>query len=660
MNTKRTDKHRRASKLIAVMLTGMVALPCTLQGGSVLAQTISPSQYQTDSRIRVNSIGFLPNSDKKATIATSSTDFYLVKDTGDVVFTGRTTSMSSSDTSEQVYIADFSSVSDEGTYFIAVPGVGKSVNFKIAKDVYNDAFKSTMLGMYLTRCGESVSATFNGQTFSHAACHKDDGYLDYITGQHTKKEGTGGWHDAGDFNKYIVNAGISVAQMGFAWEQFKDQLEGVKLTMPESSNSMPDYLDEIKYEMDWVLKMQYPDGSGKVSHKLSTTDFCAFIMPESENDPRYYTSWGSAATADFVGMAAMSARIFKPYDAAYSQKCLDAAKLSYACLKSNPGNVSPDLSKFKTGDYNTTDSDDRLWAAAEMWETTGDASYLSDFESAAGSVNPKVAVDFDWGSVANLGMYTYLLSDRTGKNQSLYNSIKTDLLSAADSAVKSRNSNAYGRPLTSYYWGCNGAVARQTMLLQIANKLSPKSDYINTSLDAIGHLFGRNYYDRSYVTGVGINPPMHPHDRRSGGDSITQPWPGQLVGGGWPTGKDWQDVQDDYKTNEIAINWDTALIYALAGFYNSGNISTPTPTPPPTSTPTPPATVIYGDVDGNGKVNSADLSYVKKYILETIDSFPSANGELAADVNRDGKINSSDYSYIKKYILGLVTKLPPN
>jgi hypothetical protein len=107
------------------------------------------------------------------------------------------------------------------------------------------------------------------------------------------------------------------------------------------------------------------------------------------------------------------------------------------------------------------------------------------------------------------------------------------------------------------------------MVLQIANLLSPKSDYISAALDAIAFLFGRNSYCRSFVTGIGINPPMNPHDRRSGGDNIKEPWPGYLVGGSWPGAKSWTDVQDDYETNEIAINWQGALVFALAGFVNT-------------------------------------------------------------------------------------------
>jgi len=104
------------------------------------------------------------------------------------------------------------------------------------------------------------------------------------------------------------------------------------------------------------------------------------------------------------------------------------------------------------------------------------------------------------------------------------------------------------------------------MLLQVANQLSPKAEYLDCCVAQIAHLFGRNYYGRSFVTGEGKDPPLHPHHRPSGADSIERPFPGLLVGGAQPSFSSWQDDEEDYTTNEVAINWNGALAYALAGF----------------------------------------------------------------------------------------------
>ena len=205
-----------------------------------------------------------------------------------------------------------------------------------------------------------------------------------------------------------------------------------------------------------------------------------------------------------------------------------------------------------------------------MWQTTGAAPYLKDFESRARTGGKKIDRQCGWGNVKNLAMYTYLLSRRDGRDPALVADARRDLLDVASDIVKTRDAHGYARPLgTVYFWGCNGDVAQQVQSLQVANALAPDRKYVDTSLDAIGHVLGRNCYGRSFVTGVGQSPPMHPHDRRSGADKIVDPWPGYLVGGGWPKATDWHDDQADYRTNEIAINWNATLIYALAGFVDT-------------------------------------------------------------------------------------------
>lgn len=517
--------------------------------------------------IRLNTVGYPPSAKKKASIATPCTNFAVVriKDGSKPLEGAATGPVLNVDTQEQLYTADFSALKEAGEFQLDVPGVGKSAAFRVAQDVYQRPFYTVTRGMYLWRCGTAVSGTHNGQTFAHAACHTNDAWLDSVTGQHERKDSTKGWHDAGDYNKYVVNASVTVGAMFRAWEDFGPALRKVRLDLPESGGKLPDFLGELRWETDWLLTMQFPDGS--VSHKVSTKRFGGFILPEFEKEERYFTPWSSAATADLVAMLAQAARNFRPYDDAYADHCLAAARKSYAFLKASPTNHAADLRGFSTGGYGTRDPDERLWAAAEMWETTGEAEVLQDLEARVKSAQGRVDLDFDWGEVRNLGLFTYLASKRPGRDEALLNQVRENLLASADGIVKTRNGHGYGRPLGSrYYWGCNGSVARQTLILQAAHRLSPKPEYRETALDALNHLFGRNCYGRSFVTGLGYRPPLHPHDRRSGGDNVDDPWPGYLIGGPHPRATGWQDLQSDYRANEIAINWNSALIYALAAF----------------------------------------------------------------------------------------------
>jgi endoglucanase len=547
-----------------------VVLLSTLFGCHHVETVSKPQDNLTEvsSDIRLNSLGYLPAAKKQATIISQCSKF-TVKKAGNrkTVYSGKASGpFVQRDVNQTVWIADFSDVNKPGKYFLEAPGVGRSYEFEIGDKVYDFALYTAMRAFYLWRCGTAVEGDFNGNHYSHAACHMDDAWLDYVGEPNSKRDGTGGWHDAGDYNKYVVNAAITVGTLFLAWDHYQSRLKDLSLDIPDTAPGYPDFLKEIKWEIDWLLKMQYPDGSGRVYHKLSALTFCDFIMPENEKDKRYYAEWSSAATADFVAMMAMAARYFKPYDPNYAQKCLAAAKVSYDFLRNNRENKMSPREPFRTGGYPTTDFDDRLWAAAEMLETTGDERYRRDFEWPAGSQDDKISLYWDWGDVKNLGMFTYLLSRRQGKRDSIVDDIRRDLLTTADLLVAKAKKDVYGRPLADEYrWGCNGAVAREVLTLMVADRVSPNPDYVNTALDAIGHLFGRNFYGRSYVTGLGHLPPVNPHDRRSGADRIKEPWPGYIVGGGHSP-RDWEDVTESARTNEIAINWQAALVYALAGF----------------------------------------------------------------------------------------------
>ena len=524
--------------------------------------------------IRLNTVGYLPRAEKRASIAVPGTNFTVIRlADNSTVFTGKITGpVLNPDTQEQLGIADFSKLKKPGDYQLVVPGMGRSAPFRIAQDVYHEPYYVVMRGFYLWRCGTAVSATCHGETFSHAACHTNDAWLDHVGGGHTNKDGTKGWHDAGDYNKYTVNAGVTVGSLFRAWEDFGPQLRKVRLDLPESGGELPDFLAEIKWEMDWLLTMQAPDGS--VYHKLSTLSFGGFMPPERETTDRYFTPWGSEATADFAAMTAQAARIFQPYDPAYAHRCLQAAQLSCQFLKTHPEYHQADQTGFTTGGYEINQPNhrlngfpqNRLWAAAELWETTGSSDALLDLETRVKAINGQLDSDFDWDENKNLGLITYLFSSRPGRDPALVKLVRGNLLSVADDIVQTAGRDGYERPLGSrYYWGCNGGVARQAIILMAADRLSPgKPDYRATCLDALNHLLGRNGYGRSFVTGIGFHPPLHPHDRRDTGDHLNDPWPGYLVGGPHPKATDWHDEQADFKTNEIAINWNAALVYALA------------------------------------------------------------------------------------------------
>lgn len=542
---------------------GKLAYAVTTVIGGLL---LSCSGVKTTDAIKMNSLGFGADAVKKASVIKNKSVPFQVKRTSDksVVYEGVLSEpVFQEDVSETVCVADFSEMKDTGDFYIEIDGIGKSNVFEVSNTVYDSLYVAAMRAFYLWRCGMSVECDFCGEHYSTEACHLDDGRLDYVGVPGGRRDGTGGWHDAGDYGKYTVNAGITLGTLFYAWEHFGDKLNRFDLDIPETSD-MPYFLQELKWETDFILKMQYSDGTGRVSHKLTRIEFSGLVMPSDDDGTRYFSDWSTASVADFIAIMSMASRCFKPYDAEYSAKCLDAARVSYDFLITEPREKTFEQGDFKTGGYITEGDDCRIWAAAEMWETTGEERFLDDLERLIVNGNVYADVVWDWTDVENLGLYTYVLSEREGRDFDLFNDIKNSIIKSADSIVENINTDVYGRSIGNVYsWGSNGTVARVSLNLQVANKISPNEKYDDACQAVVDHLLGRNYYGRSYVTGFGINPPMNPHDRRSMADSIVAPWPGYIVGGGH-TATDWVDDASSYSHNEIAINWQAGLVYALA------------------------------------------------------------------------------------------------
>jgi endoglucanase len=542
--------------------------------------------------VSVNSVGYMPSQLKRASYQGRSATFHLREVGGERLYTGQAVFPAAPapgggaggaagaggeggapggnvpPSMGNVLVADFTDFDEPGTYYIEVEGGGRSPEFRIARDVYDVPLDASMLGLYGQRCGVAVRLVWEGETFRHGECHLDDGDLTHSGIEHEDgeiKDGKGGWHDAGDYGKYTVNAAFSAAQMLKAWEHFRDKLENRAFAIPEEGGSVPDLLDETRFQMEWLLKMQFDDG--QVSHKLTATDFTTEIMPSVHGDRRYFTTPSTAATADLVAVLAQAARIYDEYDSDFAQQMLDAATLSLDYLSTHEEHVSAPLAKsqggvFATGTYGDGDSrDERLWAQVEYWETTGDSKLLEEIEESIGAYLPQP--NWDWPNMVNLALYTYALSERDGRDAGILETVRESILANADELVAAAAADAYGRALDEYYWGSNGLVARATMNLAVANKLEPKPEYVDTMTQQVDHLLGRNPFARSYVTGVGYFPPQAPHHRPSIADGVTPPWPGHLVGGpnGSPTS--WNDDKDDYESNEVAINWTTAMVYAL-------------------------------------------------------------------------------------------------
>ncbi len=566
-------------------VTSMAAAGCTSTGGEETPFSRCPDgsdlvngQCVALAGQGLNTVGYLPGRVKRATLHAASSAFEVRRaDDDSVALEGEVTGpFYSEDVRRDVWVADFSALEEAGKYYLVAEGAVPSPTFKVRSDVYESVFDALMLGMYGQRCGVEVSFEWGGEAFHHGACHTDPASLEKA-GLSGARDATLGWHDAGDYGKYTVNAGFSTGLMLLAFEHFTDRLSARELEIPESGDDVPDFLDEVRFNLEWMLKMQHEDGS--VAHKLDTFAFADFVMPTMDRVEQYFSDWGSAATANFAAVAARAARTYAPYDPAFAELCGAAAQASFDFVLENPSK-DPDLSSFAEQQYRTGAEDDLCWAACEMWELTGETVALEACESRIAT--SRFTDNWDWSDVRNLCMVTYATSSRGDSDRRdpvVLEAAVSSIIQSADRLVENADQDPYGLGYVGgRYWGINGIYARSVVNLQTAYRIEPKEVYLDAATQQVDHLLGRNYFGRSQVTGLGYLPPRHPHHRPSEADGTVSAWPGLLVGGGNlsreereredapPPGTSWVDSVQSFQTNEVAINWNAALIYAVAGF----------------------------------------------------------------------------------------------
>ncbi len=554
---------------------------------ALLAATAFAASPTTD--IKVDQVGYLPSKPKIALVAaaTPATDFTVRRSSDDsVVLRGKLTPPEAdADSGDHVQAADFSALHDPGQYYLDVANVGRSWNFQIAPDVYARAYYLAMRAYYGQRCGTAVDLGPEFPGYKHPACHLDGQYhaTSGETGPHPH-DGKG-WHDAGDYGRYVVNSGISTGTLLWTYEMFGPRIQKKTLNLPESGNGTPDILNEIRWNLDWMLSMQAADGG--VWHKQTSENFCAFIMPEDDKLTSYVIGTGtepfksSCATGDFAAVMAIAARVYRPFDAAFSTTALAAAKRAWVWLEKNPAVLFHNPKGILTGDYGDRDcSDEIFWAAAELWRTTGEAAYAQYFTAHApgflrsiGPANPP-----NWGNVAALGLWTYALS---GVKSPLADEIRSTSVEAADALVDRTRQSPYRHDMTTkdYNWGSNSNAANYGLQLLVANALHPDPRYVDAAAENLHYILGRNTLSLSFVTQVGEHPFQHPHHRPSASDGLAQPWPGLMSGGpnhakqdpemrtmpDLPPAKMYLDRTGSYASNEIAINWNAPLVFLLAG-----------------------------------------------------------------------------------------------
>ena len=535
--------------------------------------------------IYCNQVGYLPQG-RKTAVMTAGERFQVIRVEGSseqTVLDGTARDVGLDKASgDYVRVADFSEIRQDGGYYVQNEAGEKSHRFSIGQDVYKALQRDMTKALYYQRCGCALEAEHAGE-YTHSCCHMEDAVL--WTDRTVAKEVKGGWHDAGDFGRYISPAAVAVAHLLYAYQLFPSSFEE-SLNIPESGNGVPDVLNECRYELEWMLKMQ--DEEGGAYHKLTTERHADFVMPEEDKDQFYLFPVSSMATADYAASMALASRVYRTFDGAFADRLYDAALRAWGWLEKYPqyvGFKNPD--SCNTGEYNDDcDLDERLWAAAEMLVTTGEQKYQEKLTELLGEDLTKT--DFGWTDVSGFAALAVLTDASHKASADSVEDLRRTVLAEADRLVAVAGESGYGVAMEpeDYVWGSNMVVLNRGMLLVLAALITEQNEgYEQTALAQMDYLLGMNAVDYSYVTGHGEHAYMHPHNRPTECDNIELPMPGWVSGGpfktpadpvgierikaGTPPMKCYVDHASCYSLNEITIYWNSPAVF-VAAYFNRG------------------------------------------------------------------------------------------
>jgi endoglucanase len=558
------------NKLLLTSLAALASIGCSAQNP-----------------IRLNQVGYQPEQEKVITIDKINPQGKIVvkNGVGSIVAKPKVMRIATSPwTGEKRYLIDLSNIKKPGDYTIEM---GKhKATLHVAKDAYHDIAKGSLKLFYLIRSGIDIDKKYAG-IYARKDGHPDTKvYIHASAATANRPEGTElsspyGWYDAGDYNKYAVNSSYAIGVMQDVYEQIPEYFAQLNTNIPESDNTTPDFLDEMMFNLKWLITCQDPDDGG-IYHKLTTPHFEAFIMPDECKQKRYLVEKSVTASLDFAAVMAQASRLFegnKDYPE-FSQQAREAAIKAYDWAIKNPNafyrqnemnkKFKPEVTTGEYGDWSARD--EKFWAASELYRLTKDARYLED----AKSTFPTRFTNSSWNSVAELGLFTWIASTNKEMGERAKDMLKTyaDNLTAH---VATSNFNApYGDKAEDFGWGClGGNCCWPAIALMYADKYIAPGKYRKFALENFNYILGQNTTGYCYVTGYGTKSPMHPHHRISANDNIEQPFPGMLVGGPNPGQQDlaegiiypsknpdasYADQTESYASNEIAINWNASLV----------------------------------------------------------------------------------------------------
>lgn len=525
--------------------------------------------------IYVNQLGFFKDAIKHATIS-GCKGYELINQNEQVVLSGNVESLRfDGSAKEEIAVIDFSGITEEGTYYFKDSDGNKSYHFQIGEGIYEQISQDALKMFYFQRCGIELEEKYAGK-FGHKPCHTEP--VSVLYKEKEIVDCCGGWHDAGDYGKYTTPGAVALAHLLYAYE-FNEAAFQKEINIPESGNGIPDILNECRYELEFLLKMQKENGG--VSHKCTALLHTGFVMPEDDEPAFYQMPVSSLATADLAAICAMAGRVYEKYDAAFTKRLHVAALNAWDWLLKHPVIQFEDPAECRTGAYDDCcDADERLWAAVEIYRLTRNDVCLEVINQIFEMRLSLTALG--WKDVGGLAALAALTAKEGTFDDYITERFKNGWMDEADRLVRVAESSDFDLAMHPYDfgWGSNMIVLTNAMVLCVASRLSGDNKYLQTAMFQLDYILGRNPMEISYVTGHGENAFKEPHNRPTIVDGIDDPIPGYVSGGpnkepcdpdalavikrGTAPMKCYVDDWKSYSTNEITIYWNSPLVFVLS------------------------------------------------------------------------------------------------
>jgi endoglucanase len=586
--------------------------------------------------IHANQHGFLPGRPPTVILASGSPvprPWQLTDHRGDVLASGNSRVFGPDALSgRHVHRISIDIAGIDGAGFRVSSGCAASRPFAINRGVYAELPFDALNYFYQNRSGIEIDAALTGSALlarpaGHArdvaGCRRgEDGDGNKWPGCDYTLDVTGGWYDAGDHGKYVVNGGIAAWTLLGLYEYqrargLRDLFADGSAALPEAGNGISDLLDEARFELEFLLRMQAPDGaqaavpvgvrrshpdlaftridaSGMAHHKVADLAWAAFPLPPHENrQERVLHPVSTAATLNLAATAAQCARIWQPIDDDFAARCLAAAEQAWAAARRNP-EVYFIATFGGSGMYGDDElGDEFFWAAAELFITTGSEEYrVAVEESPFFRAAPRAAAG--WPEVAPLGLVSLAVVPNDLKATAI-EAVRGRLVEAAERFVEEQDATGYYIPFGSenYAWGSNAVLLNRAILLALAHDFTGRPQFLDAVVNVMDYLLGRNPLDVSYVSGYGEQSMRNPHHRYwapSYDSGLPGPPAGALSGGPNNTAMVdpvaramrgrcapqacWRDDPEAYSLNEVAINWNAPLVWVAAWLAARGEAGT--------------------------------------------------------------------------------------